>query len=85
MVFMGMIRYFTLIEDTIHGWNFWGDTGLTIFPVTGVYAHEPIIHFTDQENIETGLSKMETSILAAPNWNLCELENKLQNFQKIFD
>jgi hypothetical protein len=47
---MGMIRYFTLIEDPIHlipGVTF---AGLTIFPVTGVYAHDTIIQFTDKKH-----------------------------------
>jgi hypothetical protein len=48
---MGMIRYFTLIEDPIYliyGLKF---AGLTIFPVTGVYAHDTIIQFTDKKTL----------------------------------
>lgn len=51
MVFMGMIRYFTLIEDPIHlipGVTF---AGLSILPVTGIYAHDTIIQFTDKKTL----------------------------------
>ncbi len=77
MLFMGMIRYFTLIEDTIHVIVGVALAGLTIFPVTGVYGHDTIIQSTDQENIEPGLSKMETSVLTSANFVLCDLEHKL--------
>jgi hypothetical protein len=70
MVFVGMIRYFTLIADPIHlipGVTF---AGLTIFAVTGVYAHDTIsIH--RQKNIEPGLSEIEMSVLTSPNFILC--------------
>ena len=68
IVFMGMISYFTFIENPIHvipGVTF---AGLTIFPVTGVYAHDTIIQLPHQENIEPGLSEMETSVLTSPNF-----------------
>ncbi len=50
MVFMGIIRYFTLIKDLIHLISGVTFAASTIFPVTGGYAHDTIIQFTDKKH-----------------------------------